>query len=199
MKKHLISIAIVSVCAAALYSCNNGAYDATPDKDYSAALSPFVDGELEGVQVGSMIGVLNGKTTYFSPAYGYEDTVGNKVLVARVKDDSIFDRRLMIVFTAEEYKGKLEYPIPGEKGSPIMNMTMIDTTRVDKAGRPIYKTLSATMAKINIAGDEGGFYRGDMEGVMYRTAPEQNNNDSVKIEKCKFYFDIRANIPERNR
>jgi len=194
MRKLLIASALTFVATMALFACNNGAYDAHPDNDYSAGLNPISpDSGGVSVYLGSMEAVINNKKLLFAPAFYYIDTVGIYHLVARVKYDSIFNRTLRITFA--KYDGKKEYPVSADTTNPNVSFVMLDTSRVDLAGRKIFKTYTANTndgvgyAMVNIKGDEGGHLRGHFFGKLHRFLPEKKYEDTLNIELSPFYFE----------
>lgn len=200
MKKQFFLFSIALSAIVAMYSCNNGEYDANPDRDYSSAVNPLGNGDdTTAAHIGTMYAWLNSKQRDFHPAYSSVDENGITTLTAKVIDDTLFERTLKITFA--EFKGVLSYNIPPEPGtSPLITvtLTMVDTSRVDKAGRKIYKTYSTTAngatAQLVIDGDEGGFYRGTLDAYMSRVLPETNVSDTMKIENGHFYFDKKDNL-----
>lgn len=204
MKKLILVFTLIAVASVAMYSCNNGAYDARPDSDLSAGLNPFeADSGEVSVYLGTMQATINHKKLIFSPAFYYtdEDGVTNKI-IARVKDDSIFHRTLRITFPA--YDGPKEYKVEPNTGNPIVNFVQLDTSRVDKAGRDIFNTYTANTndgvgyGLVNITGDEGGHYRGFMYARMHRTMPDKNYADTIKMDYSEFYFEkVPFPVPEQ--
>src|SRR5690606_32277671 len=97
--------ALIFTVAVALYSCNNGPYDAHPDVDYSSGLNPTNPASGTEVFLGSVEATVNDKKLLFAPAFFYVDTANQTHFVARVKNDSIFHRTLRISFGEEAYKG----------------------------------------------------------------------------------------------
>lgn len=195
MKKLLLVFTLITVASVAMYSCNNGAYDARPDTDLSAGLNPTdPDSGEVSVYLGTMHATINNKKVIFSPAFYYveEDGVTNK-LIARVKDDSIFHRTLRITFTS--YDGVKEYEVTPSSANPIVNFVQLDTSRVDKAGRDIFNTYTVNTndgfgyGSVNITGDEGGNYRGFFYARMHRIQPEKEYADTVKFDYSEFYFE----------
>lgn len=193
MKKLLLATALFGLAGLTLYSCNNGAYDANPDSDLSAALNPLdPDSGSVNIYLGSMETVLNNKKLVFAPAFYFIDTFGVYNLIARVKDDSIFHRTLRISFTS--YQGVKDYNVTADTVNPQVNFVMLDTSRVDKAGRKIYKTYTANTnksvgyASFNVVGDEGGNFRGNFYGRLHRVLPEEQFEDTATFEFGPFYF-----------
>ncbi|HEY9178297.1 MAG TPA: hypothetical protein VIN07_11420 [Flavipsychrobacter sp.] len=200
MKKLLVGTALILVAATALYSCNNGPYDAHPDNDYSTGLNPLDPESGANVYLGSIESTVNDKKLLFAPAFYYVDTNSVTHFVARVKDDSIFHRTLRISFSDGAFKGVDTYRVNADTKEPIVNFVMLDTSRVDLAGRKIYKTYTANTqdgfgyATFNVLGSEGGHARGYMFGKFYRTKPEKNFNDTISMEFSNFYFE-KVNFP----
>ncbi len=193
MKKLLFAFALISTVGIGLYSCNNGAYDAHPDSDLSAALNP-ISSDSNGVTtyLGSMEAILDKKERLFAPAFYYQ-IENTYYLVARVKDDSVLDRVLRVTFP--DYGGAKEYIVHADTAQPIVTFSMIDTNRVDKAGRPIVNSYTANTQKgkgyatINIQGEEGGHLRGYFFGNLFKTLPEEDLEKSVEFEYSAFYFE----------
>ena len=189
MKKLLIAFTLLFAVSIGMYSCNNGAYDAQPDKDNSSALNPINNSSGVTTYLGSMDAIVNKKQQIFDPAFYYKiDEV--YYIVARIQHDSILERYLRINFTA--YNGPKEYGIAPDAPLPGITFSMIDTTRVDKAGRPIYNVYTPTGGKknyVNIQGEEGGHLRGVFNASMHRTLPEEVLGDDVMIDSSAFYFE----------
>ncbi|MCB9046619.1 MAG: hypothetical protein H6550_10860 [Chitinophagales bacterium] len=193
MKKLLIASALILGASMAMFSCNNGAYDANPNVDDGAALNPLSpDSGGVSVYLGSMEGVLNNRKLVYAPAFYYVDTAGNTQIIARVKDDSIFHRTLRVTFAP--YSGIDTYSVTAGDMNPRVNFVKLDTSRVDLAGRKIYNTYTANTgdklgyATINIIGEEGGNYRGYLFGKLYRVLPEKQFADTMSLEYTEFYF-----------
>lgn len=200
MKKLLVGTALILVAAAALYSCNNGPYDAHPDNDYGTGLNPLDPESGANVYLGSIESRINDKKMLFAPAFYYVDTNSVTHFVARVKNDSIFHRTLRISFADGAFNGVDTYRVNADTMNPVVNFVMLDTSRVDLAGRKIYKTYTANTgdgfgyAMFNILGNEGGHMRGYMFGNFYRVQPEKNFNDTISMEFSNFYFE-KVNFP----
>lgn len=195
MKKLLLVFALIIVVSVAMFSCNNGAYDARPDVDYSSALNPASpDSGGTSIYLGTMHAVINSKKYVLSPAFYYieEDGVTMR-LIARINNDSLFHRTLRITFFG--YDGVKTYDVTDVSSNPKVDFVMLDTSRVDKAGRKIYNTYTANTggglgyASVNILGEEGGHYRGNFYGRMHRVLPEKNDADTVKFDFSEFYFE----------
>lgn len=200
MKKFLIGTALILGAAVALYSCNNGPYDAHPDADYGSGLNPVNPTSGVDVYLGSIEGRVNDKKMLFAPAFYYVDTNNLTHFVARVKDDSIFHRTLRITFGEGYFNGVDTYYVTADTFNPQVNFVMLDTSQVDLAGRKIYKTYTANTnegwgySTFNIIGNEGGNMRGYLFGKLYRVLPEKNFNDTISIEYSNFYF-RKVNFP----
>ena len=177
----------------AIFSCNNGPYDAQPQVDNGSGLNPLSpDSGGVSVYLGSMEGTVNNKKLVFAPAFYYVDESGFTQIIARVKDDSLFHRTLRVTFF--NFAGKNEYNVTADTINPRFNFVKLDTSRVDLAGRKIYNTYTANTADavgyatINVTGDEGGNYRGYLFGRLHRIMPEKQLADTVSIEYTEFYF-----------
>jgi hypothetical protein len=200
MKKLLVGTALILVAVAALYSCNNGPYDAHPDTDYSAGLNPLDPKSGANVYLGSIDSRINNKKLLFAPAFYYVDTNAVTHFVARVKDDSIFHRTIRIAFPEGTFNAIDTYEVNADDVAPVVNFVMLDTSRVDLAGRKIYKTYTANTndgvgyCMFNVLGNEGGNIRGYMFGKFYRTMPEKNLQDTISMEFSNFYFE-KINFP----
>lgn len=195
MKKLLLVFTLITVASLAMYSCNNGPYDARPEDDLSGAVNPSKpDSGAVSVYLGTMQATVNNKKLTFSPAFYYieEDGITYK-LIARVENDSIFRRTLRMTFTF--YDGVKEYIVDPGTTNPIMNFVQLDTSRVDLAGRDIFNTYTVNTnedlgyGSFNVTGDEGGHLRGYMYARMHRILPEKNYADTVKIDFSEFYFE----------
>lgn len=195
MKKLLVGTALIFVATVALYSCNNGPYDAHPDVDYSAGLNPTNPSSGTDVFLGSIEARVNDKKLLFAPAFFYVDDNNFTHFVARVKNDSIFHRTLRISFGEDAYKGVDTYKVDADVVYPQVNFVMLDTSRVDLAGRKIYKTYTANTnngvgyTTFNVLGTEGGNARGYIFGKLYRILPEKKFDDTISIEFSNFYFE----------
>lgn len=201
MRKFLIGSALTIMTATALFSCNNGKYDALPDVDNSAGLNHLIDDSL-GVKVflGTMEGPLNDKHTVFSPAFCYQDDKGVMHLVARIKDDTVLRRTLRITYY--KFEGKRIDTINAQTADPIIQLTMVDPGKFDMYGRQIFKTYTANTqekfgyATINIQGNEGGNLRGFLFGQLYRKIPnapvgepQYDEKEFLDFELTNFYFE----------
>lgn len=199
MKKVIVVSALFAAVCTTIFSCNNGPYDANPDIDLGSALNPL-SGDTAGtnVYIGSMEGRVNNKATIFAPAFYYADSLGIVRIVARIKNDSVFHRTLRISFAAQPEKKT--YDVSADTANPVVNFVMLDTSRVDLAGRKIYKTYTANTAdgvgytQIKFTGDEGGHLRGYMFGKLYHFLPEKKFSDTISIEFSNFYF-RKVNFP----
>lgn len=194
MRKLLIASALTIASAMAIISCNNGPYDAHPDTDYSSGLNPASpDSGGVNVYLGSMEARINNKKLLLAPAFYYEDTLGFTRIIARVKNDSIFHRTLRITFS--KFDGKKEYSVTADTTNPNVSFVMLDTSRLDLAGRKVYKTYTANTnealgyATVNVQGNEGGHLRGYFFGKLYRILPEKKYDDTISIEFSPFYFE----------
>lgn len=203
MKKRLLQFTIALSTVVAVYSCNNGPYDAHPDTDYGSAVTPPVDGtDTSGAYINSMYARVNGKLLDFSPVYASIDENGILSFTAKVQNDPLFERTLRVVFT--EYKGPILYAVPtvDPDGTHLIDVyfTMVDTTRLDGGGRKVYKTYSTQaamgVAEVNVLGDEGGFYRGSIDAFMSRVTPEVMVSDTLNISDGYFYCDKKEIVPE---
>jgi hypothetical protein len=193
MKKLVIAFALISVVCTAIFSCNNGPYDAHPDADLGSALNPLSpDSGGTSVYLGSMEATINDKKLLFAPAFYFTDSVGIVRMIARVKNDSIFHRTLRISFAT--MPTKKTYEVHADTIDPQVSLVMLDTSRVDLAGRKIYKTYKANTndgvgySVVHIAGDEGGNLRGHYFGKLHRTLPEKQYGDTLNISFSPFYF-----------
>lgn len=198
--KKLVNVSVFALAISmALYSCSNGPYDATPDEDNSAALNNTNPNNGVNVYLGTIEATINNKRMLFSPAYYYLDTSANPryQFVALAFKDSIFHRKLRIIFNEKPLLDSV-YTITADTLNPVFSMTMVDTTRVDKAGRPIYKTYTANTAngvgygQIEFKGEEGGNFRGNLYGNLFRNQPEEKFSDSVEIKFSEFYFEKKS-------
>lgn len=194
MKKLLIASTLILGATLAMFSCNNGPYDAQPSVDNSSGLNP-ISGDTSGVSVflGSLEGTVNNKKLLFAPAFYYTDENGYKQFVARVKDDSIFHRTLRMTFKGLDVIDS-PFRVNAETADPYVSFVMLDTSRVDLAGRKIYKTYAANTgdavgyATIQFLGEEGDNYRGYMFGRYHRVLPEKQLADTITMEYSQFYF-----------
>lgn len=201
MRKFLIGSALTIMTATALFSCNNGKYDALPDVDNSAGLNHLIDDSL-GVKVflGTMEGPLNDKHTVFSPAFCYQDDKGIMHLVARIKDDTVLRRTLRITY--KTFEGKRVDEINSDAMEPMIEMIMVDVGKFDMYGRQIYKRYTVNTGegfgygKVDIQGVEGGHLRGYLFGQLYKQIPkapvgqpQYDRNEFMDFELTNFYFE----------
>lgn len=195
MKKLLLAFTTILAAGIGIVSCNNGPYDAKPDVDLSGAQNPASsDSGTAQVYLGSLETVLNNKSLVFSPAFYFIDEMDTYHFIARVKDDSIFRRTLRIEINP--YDGVRTYEVAVDTDIFLdVNFTMLDTSRVDLAGRDIFKTYSASYrdgfgyAIINFEGDEGGHIRGNLNCKLHRSDPEKVLEDTVSMQFSPFYFE----------
>lgn len=192
MKKLVFATIFSFAAVAAVVSCNNGPYDAHPDTDLSSGLNP-VKPDSGGVNVylGTMEAFVNNRTTLFSPAFYYIDDEGKYNMVARVKDDTVFERTLRMKFF-DKYNGVDSYRINVDSTYPAITFTMVDTSRVDGGGRKVYNSYGVIEPEdyggAIVIGEEGGNIRGTFYGRLSRFAPEELPSDTVNISAGEFYF-----------
>lgn len=194
MRKLLIASALTIAVIGTIYSCSNGPYDAHPDVDYGSGLNPYSDDSAGAkVYLGSMKGVMNNKSVVFSPAFLYDDENGMKQLVARIKDDTIYRRTLRITFNP--YAGPREYNVTADTVNPVVFYTMVDTSRLDLAGRKVFKIFEANTGKglgysvVNVQGEEGGHLRGYFFGTLYLLDKDGKELEKVVFDYSDFYFE----------
>lgn len=195
MKKLVLAFALILAAGVGIVSCNNGPYDAQPDVDYGSAQNPLSpDSGTAQVYLGSMEAVINSRSLVFSPAIHFIDSVEGYNFIARVKDDSIFRRTLRMRILP--YEGAKTYDESADTFSQLqVSFTMLDTSRVDLAGRDIFKTYTASYSQglgyaiVNIEGEEGGHIRGNLNCKLHRSSPEEVIEDTISFQSSNFYFE----------
>lgn len=199
MRKFLVTSAIAVAAVTAIYSCNNGKYDARPDIDYSSGAN-HLGSDSTGPQVflGTVEAVINNKQFTLTPAFVYQDGDGVTHLVAQIKNDDLLQRTLRISYTS--FQGKRIDTVNAMTSDPVVSMTMVDTGKRDVAGRQLYRTYTANTgsnvgyAAVNIMGNAGGNLHGEMSAKLYRLnlaiggTPPVYLNDTMSFELSHFYF-----------
>lgn len=193
MKNVVLASVLILMASMTIFSCNNGAYDAHPDTDLSSALNPeSPDSGGVNLYLGSMEGRVNSRKYVFTPAFYYIDDAGVYRFVARVKDDTLFNRTLR--FSISNYNGVDTYKANADSQDPIMTFSMYDSMKRDPQGRRIVKTYTVNTnagrgyTDIYIDGEEGGNMRGRMYGTLYLVQPTVNLQDTISFGLTHFYF-----------
>jgi uncharacterized lipoprotein NlpE involved in copper resistance len=177
--KKLVIAALLATGSLALYSCNNGAYDADP-KVSGSPLNPLNPKE-SGVSVylGTMRADLNGTTTLFSPAYYTVDESGAMNVIAfRVNDK---DFRHTLRFSIYNFKNTKEF-------SYGVAYTYLDTSKHSVDSFFTYGTHTSTGAfTLTMNGNEEGNLRGNFSGTLAKLKPVENVADVIKITNGEYY------------
>lgn len=179
MKKFVFTALLAAGASLALYSCNNGAYDAEPGG--GAPLNPLNPSQ-SGVHVylGTMKANVNGTTTLFYPAYYGIDDQGTYHIVAFKEKDPDFMHTLRFTLTSFNSIKSFKY-------SGIY--TNLDTS---KHSMDSIMTYEVTPTKGNLAftidGNEEGNLRGHFSGTLYKTKPQENLNDVVIFTDGEYYI-----------
>lgn len=199
MKRFVLTAAVALGVASAIYSCNNGKYDALPEVDYGSGQNHLGDDSTKPrVYLGSVEAIINNKKHILAPAFCYQDEDGVMRLVARIKDDNLLRRTLRISYN--KFEGKRVDTINAATIDPQIALIMVDTGKFDIAGRQLYKTYTANTgenfghAVVDIQGVEGGHLHGQMYGKLYKFlpgatgSPRHDINDTMSFELSFFYF-----------
>lgn len=187
MKKLLITGLIMAGLSFGLYSCNNGAYTANPDK--TGGLNPLDPNSGVTVYLGSFETVISGYAYLFAPMVYEIDSNGNRIIHGRVKGDSVFVREVKITFPTDKYKGKNVYEIGGSDTlGVIFEYSFYDTT----LGYYRYYKSSINGGKgiitMDVKGEEADNMRGTISGSTYRIVPQDlTNSDSMVFSQGEFY------------
>lgn len=192
MKKLLIGSLLTIGIASAFVSCNNGAYDANPNKDYQGVLNPLGDTTGKGtiVYIGTMKGLVNGGELIFSPAYYTVDTNGIRRINAWVQNDTVYWRSIEMYVLDSVVKGKKDEVLP---------LAYTFTYSVYDTVRKVHKKYTNSPIQSNdftvyIASQENNTMRGKFNGTIKNTAPilpPPNPNDIVIFKDLIFYLDAR--------
>jgi hypothetical protein len=178
MKKFVITALFAAGATLALYSCNNGAYDAEPGG--GSPLNPLNPAE-SGVTVylGTMKASVNGTRTLFYPAYYTEDDQGVKSLIAFRENDPDFRHTLR--FTITDMKSIKEFKYGG-------TYTHLDTSKHSVDSTITYGVKQGVGSLgFTLNGNEEGNLRGRFFGTMYKLLPKENLKDSVVFADGEFY------------
>lgn len=190
MKKLFIISALAIAASFSLYSCNNGPYDVNPGQDNSAALNPEDPNSGVNVYLRTMEARINGIEVIFKPVYYNIDTNNVRRIFARSYQDSLFFRTLVITYPENTYLGVDSYNIGFEPGVSFY-YSYFDT------GAKKFKEYHVNTGQTNkdgilftVAGEEGGHMRGVLQGTLYRTHPDIDMGDEVRID-AEYYAEKR--------
>ena len=186
MKKLVSASLFIAAASLALWSCDNGKYDADPNKDNTGVLNPLDTANNPVVQLGSIKGMLNGQTLLFSPAYFVVDTNGIRHVYAQVKDDSIYRRTIVMMEHDSVFRGKKVADIS------YVNFRYSVYDTVLKRNKYYWKNAATTDFIIMLNSDENKTMRGTINGPVFKQDPQPVNfNDSVSFKNVVFYIDER--------
>lgn len=185
MKKLFVTSALALSISMGLYSCNNGAYDADPTTDLSAGQNPLNPTSGTGVLIGTMKAYINGQEVVFSPVYHVTDTFNTRRLYARVPNDSIYNRSILITYAENSYVGPSIDTI-GKK--PLLSFEY----KVYDPDNKYYNIYTASqgngnMIEVNVKGAEGGHMRGSITGTLNKTMPLAAPASQVTFSETEFY------------
>jgi uncharacterized lipoprotein NlpE involved in copper resistance len=178
--KKLVIAALLATGSLALYSCNNGAYDADPNNGGSP-LNPLNPAE-SGVSVylGTMKADLNGTPTLFSPAYYTVDESGAMNVIAYRVNDKIFQHILRL--SIYNFKNTKEF-------SYGVSYTYLDTSKHSADSFFTYGTHSSTGPfTLTMNGNEEGNLRGTFSGTLAKLKPVEVTSDVIKITNGEYYI-----------
>lgn len=199
MKKLLVATLLVAGVSVALFSCNNGAYDAHPDKDLSSGKNPLDPNSGVNVYLGTMEGHINRKKVSLFNAMHQTDTYNIRHIVGTVFNDPQLQRRLEILVSNDAYQGPKMYAIGGEAFAWTFIFAVRDTTRLDRKIEHLYIANTSTgkgNIDFNVVGDEGGNMRGTFKGTVFRSILNEDGvtpsgqfdmTDSVVFGGVEFY------------
>jgi hypothetical protein len=205
MKKLLVATLLIAGSSVALFSCNNGAYDADPKTDLSSGKNPLDPGSGVNVYLGSMKGHVNRKVMTFHNAKYQIDTGGTRVIVANAIDDPELRRRFLITVPEVDYSNASvaytkSFVIGGESYSWNFIYAVRDTTRKDRNLDFLYISNTASgsgQVLFQVAGDEGGNMRGKFKGTVFKAILNEDGvtpsgqfdlSDSVVFNDVEFYI-----------
>ena len=177
--KKLVIAALLATGSLAIFSCNNGAYDADP-KITGSPLNPLNPTE-SGVTVflGRMKANINGTPTLFAPAYYTVDESGAMNVIALRDNDKEFQHTLR--FSIYNFKNTKEF-------SYGVTYTYRDTSKHSVDSIVTYGVHAATGAfALTMTGNEEGNLRGHFSGTLARLKPTENTSDIVKFEGGEYY------------
>lgn len=181
MKKLFIISAIAVGASLSLFSCNNGPYDISPNQDNSSVLNPLDPNSGVTVYLGSMEARISGVDVVFDRAYYNIDTLNVRRVVAYKTKDT-FNRSMVITYPENTYLGVDTYQIGFEPGVSFY-YRFFDT------GERKFKEYHVNTGQTNkegvlftVAGEEGGHMRGILKTTVYRTNPDVNMAEEIKIE-----------------
>jgi hypothetical protein len=174
--KKLVIAALLATGSLALFSCNNGAYDAEPGSGGLNPLNPSASGV--SIYLGTMKADLNGTPTLFAPAYYVEDEFGKGVIARRVNDPQ-FQHTLR--FSIYGFKNTKEF-------SYSVMYTHLDTSKHSLDSFITYSTHQSTGAfTLTMNGNEDGNLRGNFSGNLAKLKPVENLNDVIRITNGEYY------------
>jgi len=193
MKRLFIGSLLTLGIAGIMASCNNGAYDANPNKDLQAALNPLGDTTGKGpvVYIGTMRGLIDGGEVVFSPAYFTIDTNGMRRIYGWAQKDTVYWRSIEMWASDNAVKGKQNYKLP--------NSTYFFTYSVYDTVRKVHKKYTSSVSQPNnfvvtIIAEQNNTLRGHFNGTIKNTEPilpPPNPNDIVTFKNLVFYLDSR--------
>lgn len=208
MKKILVATFFLAASSLALWSCNNGDYDANPKKDQSKVKNPLDPNSGVTVYIGSVEAVVNREKLLFINGE-YRNVIVNletgeiiKYITASVKDDEMFQRNFLITVPALNYEGPKFYDIGAGAFAWTFTYMVADTS---VKNRLVYKKYIANTAtgkgivNFTLAGDEDQNLRGKFNGVIYRSKLNEDGvtpsgqfdmTDSVVINSAEFYIPL---------
>lgn len=189
MKKLLITGLVMAGLSFGLYSCNNGAYTANPNK--TNGLNPLDPNSGVTVYLGSFETMINGYAYLFAPVSYSIDTAGVRKIIGRVKDDSIFVRQIIITFPKDKYHGKQAYYMDGGAYDSLgvsFEYSFYDTTLHYYRYYESSKASGKGTIVMDLKGDENENMRGTITGAVSRIFPlDATGADSAVFTKGEFY------------
>lgn len=176
--KKLVIAALIATGSLAIFSCNNGAYDADPNTTGSP-LNPLNPESGVSVFLGRIKADLNGTPTLFSPAYYTVDESGAMNVIAFRENDKEFQHSLR--FSIYNFKNTKEF-------SYNVSYRYLDTAKHSLDSFIYYSVHSSTGPfEITMLGNEDGNLRGRFSGTLARLKPVEKLNEVIKFENGEYY------------
>ncbi|RYE21884.1 MAG: hypothetical protein EOP51_14540 [Sphingobacteriales bacterium] len=175
MKNFLLAATLMAGTSLALFSCNNGAYDADPSNN-NPALNPLDPKSGVTVYLGTMKAAINGTMTEYYPAY-YVSPLENTFAITGKRGNDVFPGHTINIGITnfqnlKEFNSDFRYQYK-------------DTTIADTMVTVEYAPKGKFTIVMN--GNESGNLRGTFAGTVYRAWPVANLKDSIVITKGEFY------------
>jgi len=185
MRRIITTTLFAAVSAIAISSCDNGAYTANPKKDQTSTMNPFDNTIANNVLIGTMEGKIDGKT-YDLKGYYTVDENNMRTIWARVINDSVFFRTIMIVGNNDVFKGKTNEVLR----DPVISITYSAYDTMLKRNKVFMSTNVAASDSVKIYKEGNDKIWGQLNGKLIREDPPPSDpSDSVFIDHMNFYLE----------